>query len=330
MSSLRATLYFEVAVPICCLLAAVSVIFFTYKHITLQSRAPEKERIKSRALYYGSIVFFISVAIYYIVNSFIYLPGVCCDYLYASSFCYVTQFGIMVGLLLYRLYVIFANTPFALKRHTIYIFSTVYAATLIMGHIAAYTRNFLYDTWWHNSVGIYYFMVMGLVICFISLFLYKLITVFRAAAGSATNRRMIATITRVFLLSTVSIFWSLAFALLTSFHRSLPVTDHMIFWWKFLAWLDVYTNYLGILLGFTQFDSYYTVCFGWCDRNCRSMCMGMWLGSDVEFQVGTEIKTASIESPSTVEPTVTSATTATTATAISDFTIGSESPEEFK
>eukprot|EP01084_Bolivina_argentea_P147422 257924_1 len=278
--TLRYTIYFDVVAPIVCTLAALSVIWFTYQHISAFN-SNEKSKQMSKVLYYGGIVFFINVILYFIINATVLTTILCCNYLYASSFSYVTQFGLMVALLLYRLYFIFENTQFALQKYTICIFSILYISTFVMGHIAAYSRNFLYHTYWHNSVGIYYFMVMGLVICFIFLFLYKLISVYsQVQQMRGSNSKMMRTITTIFLLSTISIFWSAVFAILTSFHQYLPKTDHMIFWWKFIAWIDVYTNFLGILLGYPWFDRYYGVFCGFCHRNCSKICNKMVTISD--------------------------------------------------
>eukprot|EP01083_Nonionella_stella_P211399 764396_1 len=260
-------------------LAAVSIIFVMFLYIN----AHKKGALHSpNELYIAGIVFFTTTLLFYIAqtNKLIFychnpsLSGVF-RAVGVQIYCSV-QMLVLLGILFYRMIIVFTNTTFALSNATIKCFGAIYIFTWIILILHA----ILFSTFWISDSLIvpytaYVVVAVAGSLCIvvlnallIYLFVYKLVRTFQTLTTNRDN--LLHLITKTSLLFLVSAFTLLLFTI------SQPLRTLDSIHWDFVCSLiviaDVYTNFMCIFLSYEFVDNYYEKICGCCHRKCYGFC----------------------------------------------------------
>ena len=268
-------IYFDYIIPILYALAAITILFPLWLYIN----AYTKNKLgSSLLLYYIGLTFFCAVWFDY-VNMAIQYSNRCHNQrlfsiLHSASICiYVFQAGTIVMFLFIRLIEIFKDTSFYLSKWTIrwFIILEVFAVPFgIFGLLMRqyYTKlEFVGLLFWGLAALVYVITVLWLNY----LFIYKLLEVYRGNSdkNNRSDKLLIATVTKTSLLCFISTSNVILFILtyILSFAWDSP---HSIFIARVIICVDLYTNFLSVILSFGYFESWYFKSCGCCHRKCHS------------------------------------------------------------
>ena len=190
----------------------------------------------------------------------------------------VGQYLAMILLLFYRLKVVFNGTAYQLSRCTIRTFFAMYILTLVSG--TAYT--FVNDTTsssYFEIISVLLTDLLGISLIFFLTFLFvkKLIDVNKRSGGAQQNatNRLLSAITKQTILTFISIsslLLLITMSLLFNETGILTTSIHGNFVFTLCAFVDLWTNFICILLSYGAFNGYYTNMCGCCDTKCKQLC----------------------------------------------------------
>ena len=195
---------------------------------------------------------------------------------YVSTILYFAQYNVMIFLLFYRLKVVFDGTAYRLSRFTTWAFYTMYILSSILA-VSVQVVNILMGG--HSPVRTILTSFSGLcgilMIFFLTfLFVTKLIDVNKHCDGHRENK-FLSTITKQSILTLISIASLLVsvviFFLLSSTGMYVSSID-AYFIWKLCVLIDIWTNFICILLSYQSFNAYYIKMCGCCDTKCKELC----------------------------------------------------------
>ena len=202
---------------------------------------------------------------------------------YIATILYLAQYAIMIFLLFYRLKVVFDGTTYRLSQRTKWAFFIMYVLLIFM----VVSSQLVYILLgWHSSVGAILLSVAALsailIIFFLTfLFVTKLIDVNKRCACQRETKWLF-TITKQSVLTLISIVSSLVmliifFLLSSTGLLALSIDANFVF--HLCVLIDIWTNFICILLGYHSFNAYYFKMCGCCDIKCRQLCGVMGLSS---------------------------------------------------
>ena len=228
----------------------------------------------------------------------------CFDYQFSLKFArivkdlYSIQTVIVIGILFYRLYKVFGRKPFQLSKFVTYSFITCYTflcVLLIFFNIFGMTSMINYAISVIVGVIIFiYILIMNVWLVF--LFIFKLIQTYGCEEA---DESLIELITKISILCFTSAFTVLLTSIFVSL--SLEITSyHWYFILDIFVIMDLYTNFLCVLLSFRYFDRFYlTIC-----KCCDHQCYECWRRCIQVLKTRKLSKSNdSIDSETTVEPT---------------------------
>ena len=180
------------------------------------------------------------------------------------------QMTLLILILMLRLYSIFKNTAHKLSKCAIYVFIFLHGFGWIL-FFATFISSF-----WSDSLFLFFLNMASLIayITNISLslaFVYKLIRVNRSTHNArAGENKMLKTITKNTILAIVAVITSIINVVWFSMYETFADVSVYAY---FAVLLDVYTNYLSIILQFSWFSLiYYQLC-GCLDKLCQRLCV---------------------------------------------------------
>ena len=193
-----------------------------------------------------------------------------------ATILYLSQYAVMILLLFYRLKVVFDGTTYRLSQRTKWTFYIMYMLLIFMEVSSQFVYILLK---WHSSVGAILLSFAGLCITLIIIFLTflfvtKLIDVHKRCDCHRENK-LLFTITKQSVLTLISIVSSLVMLIiffLLSSTGLLVSSIHANFVLALCVLIDIWTNFICILLGYHSFNPYYTKMCGCCDIKCKQLC----------------------------------------------------------
>ena len=206
------------------------------------------------------------------------------------------QYYVMILLLFYRLKVVFDGTAYELTKCTIWAFFIMYTSSILSG-IFYSVLNDVTSSSLVEMISVTLGILLALAnISFLSfLFVSKLNNVNKRCLGQQNDDdKLISTITKQTILTLISISSlavHLVIILLFNVTGFLIFSVHGIFIWNLVILVDVWSNFICILLSYRQFDEYYFRVCGCCDTKCKLLCQKLVVLKD-------KIEVASVESTS--------------------------------
>ena len=253
---------------------AANTVFFVSASILILKfikRFDDKAKNMSKALYHSGLSFFILSLLTLLLFTPINLKcqkAVPFKYLKkAGKLSYSVHCYFYIVLWFLRLYYAFCGTVFSLHKCTL-IFFSVFGAVGFLGLL--YGINFQ-DT--HSEVGLAVTVCLGLlfltwIIFLVSLFIYKLVKVYRNVNA---NKELIKIITKITILSIVSICCSTVYFLLMIV-IAVKIKDniHAKLLRDFTQLFSIYMNLICVLLSYNCFDPLYGSVCGLMNRRCTT------------------------------------------------------------
>ena len=194
---------------------------------------------------------------------------------------YFAQYFVMILLLFYRLKVVFDGTVYELSQCTILVFTIIY----FLGLTSTVPLPFLFDYSGTRSPSLLEIILslLGLTaavstISFVTLlFVKKLVEVNKRCDDLQPNdeNNLLSTITKQTILTFISLASLVLFGILSNVHNatdSVLSSIHGAFMYNLCVLFDVWTNFMGIFLGYASFDDYYMRMCGCCDAKCKQLC----------------------------------------------------------
>ena len=198
---------------------------------------------------------------------------------YVSTILYFAQYNVMIFLLFYRLKVVFDGTAYRLSQFTKWAFYIMYILSSILA-VSVQVVNILMGG--HSPVRTILTSFSGLcgisMIFFLTfLFVTKLITVNNNCDGAQqkAENKLLSTITKqsiLALISIASLLVSVIIFFLVSSTRLPASSIHAHFVSKLCLLIDIWTNFICILLSYQSFNTYYAKMCGCCDTKCKELC----------------------------------------------------------
>lgn len=219
---------------------------------------------------------------------------------------YLIQYALLLFILFYRIDLVFKGSGYELSKFTVFLFITLYILSIVFGALTVYTLQ-------SHSVSIHHlFPITATIFCVAllstismlpCLFIYKLMAVHKdtaSAIDSSSSSNMISTITKISLLSSISIL-SFIFSAILPFLIYLTNLSsiHMQFLFVFIGTIDMYTNFISVILTFGSFNRYYVRLCGLCDIGCKRLCQKC-MSSPSEKPTMERMRTTSSDAPSQI------------------------------
>ena len=165
-----------------------------------------------------------------------------------------------------KLVAVFAPTPHRISKCTKACFICIYIAFPVYVIIALSIfflgiSTTLLSTMTVIAIGWLLLLMMALL----SIFVYKLLIVHRDCAQKQGQESFINSITRATLLSSISIFATLLNIIASPIHYYV-YPSHI---WLFIPMIDLFTNFLCVMMCFKSFTNNYKILCACCDHQCR-------------------------------------------------------------
>eukprot|EP01083_Nonionella_stella_P290389 988109_1 len=195
-----------------------------------------------------------------------------------DGYFHTLQYRIQIAIFWYRLVTVFDSSAYAVSKCMKSTFWTAYSAAFIGGILGIFLfgrETMFKDTLSIVMPAIVTLLSVLLVVMIIGSFIYKLVTISRKTESDG-NQRMMALVSKLFLLTMLSLLTSL-----------LAVMSGVII---FFFSCDVFTNFAGILFGFKAFEPVYKKLCG----TCHNKCVKCWMkGDKIELKLAQEVTDAS-------------------------------------
>ena len=279
-------LYNDYILPILNASAAITTIPF----IILYIRARYNKKLKSTFCLFGlGLAMFVIIFTWFV--SEVFHNGIICyeDYQYLSNFfdmangiLYTTQNTLLLLILFIRLMQIFQKTEFALSYCVINSFIFLIVIAAIISSLCSISYNLLEQyspnsPWLTAIIFIWIFPSLVYILSVIwlnGLFIHKMYKVYHMTEiRNNSKRKMEDIISKTTVLCVVSSMSSLLF-FISWFLWSAVDTPDVVFVSEVMMVVDLYTNFLSVLLSFSHFGSYYWKVCGCCDKLGRKYIGG--------------------------------------------------------
>ena len=193
------------------------------------------------------------------------------------GFTYTLQIMLVLIILFLRVYFIFQTSAYAISKATIGIFLIVFVSIPPTVGVV----EFWYHTSHHSessSIGlaICYFVNILVMLSLLLLFIHKLFTIYghlpkiEDIKQSETHRSLMRVITRTVVLTSISVIFTLTASIGFITIDKLNKLGFMIV--TIMVVIDVFTNFVCILLSYAYFNDYYDKLCGRFDIFCGGIC----------------------------------------------------------
>ena len=183
---------------------------------------------------------------------------------------YAIQSFILLIIFFERLDIVFNGTSFVVSKCTKNIYKFLFISTPILVVIAICL--FQYTLIFSILAGVVLLLFIGLMISLVILFIIKLVNVYKSSGMSentGADKSVVSAITKTTILTTISVSMTLVNAIVAIWRLN---TDNIYIIWfqNYFVLLDVYTNFLCVILSYTAFVKYYQTLCKCMDIKCRS------------------------------------------------------------
>ena len=185
---------------------------------------------------------------------------------------YVAQTIMLLGILYHRLYFVFHKTCHKLSLLTTRIFVICYLFTSISFIFAGYMYANYMNTIGPSIIALVSLLVIFMIIFLISLFIYKLLKVYKSNEQNAViKQNLLNVITKHSLLTFISTF-NVILSAISSGLRPVFNSVYWDFFFTVIINIDMFSNFFCIYLSYQYFDPWYKkIC-----SCCHSKCMTFW------------------------------------------------------
>ena len=296
-----ATIYWDYCVPILCGLTAISIVPFVYIFLRAYARGNLKT---TRFLFITTTIFYIVVFGLLLVSGAAY--GTYCHDLNLNALLRAIAVDLhslhtllLVGILFHRLYIIFKDTSMAISKPTLIFFWTYFLITMLILVVGSILFGFYYyHTITSIMLAICGLLVVTLTVFLVCLFVNKLYITHKRNMSQQNEDGLKHTITKTSLLTLIStcntIFAYIVIAVWTYID-----SIHFSFMRDILIILDMYTNFVCVLLSYKYFDGYYDKLCGKCDNGCDRLWTKIFVDKNQEMinQMSVEVAPTSPSTP---------------------------------
>jgi len=248
----------------------------------LKTHFQKQSKKQPQYLFYPGIIFVLTAYIVMIADT-ISIFFYDCNHMWwmlfmlIFGFTYTLQISLVLIILFLRVYFIFKTSAYALSKLTICIFMiTFISLPPIVGVV-----EFWYHTSHHSdessiALAICYFINILIMTSLLILFIHKLFTIYghlpaiQDIKQSDTHRSLMRVITRTVVLTSISVIFTFIASIGFITINKLNKLGLMIV--AVLVIIDVYTNFVCILLSYTYFNDYYDKLCGKFDLFCGEIC----------------------------------------------------------
>ena len=185
---------------------------------------------------------------------------------------YPFQYYLLLILLFIRLYHTFEGTMFKLSQRTLNIFkfAFIFQGCNCSIALSIFIVNAYYGL---LLISFSFLVIIALTAAILFLYIKRLMYVYKQVTSCQdSDEELVRLATKTPILSVTSIlnsFGAMSVTLLWS------MFDGYTLWIGHLVvMLDIYINYLCILMGYKHFNKYYVILCGCCDRKCRNIAIG--------------------------------------------------------
>lgn len=201
------------------------------------------------------------------------LFGITYSYYQVLFVLYNLTFAISTLLLLIIFFVriknVFHKTPFKLSQKSSIAYYSIFMVIIILTMVTIALYIICTDVCRRISTFLASMVLLLIVIVMISmviLFINRLIKVYKS---DNDNGLLIAAITRITILCTISVSMTVIDSITTSLYRN--VTNYIYIQWIFnyIALFDLYTNFICVILCYKSFKGIYENICSCCDKLCR-------------------------------------------------------------
>eukprot|EP01084_Bolivina_argentea_P019355 35994_1 len=276
---------------IICFLIIILIIFMVY---IMNRFVKAEQNVKSEQKHMYNITIF-----YFVLNFIFYFSVILMmlNHCYFEIFlihwilwiikliCYVGSIQVFIGILFYRLYLLFRNQEYSLSKCTISMFISlnIFAVINLLFMIivdAVYDGHMLFFI--ANYIG--NVVIFCVIIWIPGLFIHKLYKVAKMQQSINAKQEtvnadnaLLAQIAKYTILAVISLFGTLL-SVISVFLLALGDSSHDWFWWKRIGTLvsviDFATNSLCLVLGYDYAANIYGKLCGSLDLQCRILCAG--------------------------------------------------------
>ena len=222
--------------------------------------------------------------------------------LFIGTTLWLAQYFVMILLLFYRLKVVFDGTTYELSQCITWAFYIMYVL-LILLEVSSLLAIYLSveDSLIGGILALFSGLCVISMIFFLTFLLVtKLIDVNKRCDGAQQKdqNKLLSTITKqsiLTLISIVSLLASVIFSL--SFTRGLYVSSiDANFVYNLCLLIDLWTNFICILLSYHSFNAYYIKMCGCCDIKCKQLCgkLAKQQRKNIESSSGYSVQSTSV------------------------------------
>ena len=296
-------IYFDIIEPAVCIISLIMMVPAMYKY----SKA---YNMKYKCLFWSGLIFFITIFVAIILVIF-YSIYFCRNFerftisLHILSLLYIVQTMLLLGIVFARLYIVFVGSIFALSTIIIRLYLILYIICMSLSLIAAIT----FSNWADRTTtliisGLAYLLFIILMIMVVSLFISKMVQVYRNVDNDNANPKLITIITKTCILALGSLFITLLNASATVIGRS-STSVHILLFSNLFTVFDLVSNFWCIILTYGVFHDWYLKVCRCCDAKCTKCWHKIVRTERNKLQLGEAIKLDQMEMVKDVSSQVT-------------------------
>ena len=262
------------------IIAAFSISSLYYIFRFILNRIQTKDAKISNCSFYSGLIFFIISSITLIIWN-ILIASRCYDF---DEFAYFSllitawilyayvQLYLLWVVMFIRLYFVFEDSAFALKRGTVILSICLFACLPIL-MLIVYVILLVLSVVGLGNVQIVWFLFLfyGLIsLAFSFVFVSKLYQILKLSPIQSIDNGLLKAITKTTILALISFIMTAVMTFMifligdgVSRHKSLWLLQIM------LIIMDIYSNFICVVLTYKMFDNQYRRCCGCADEKCR-------------------------------------------------------------
>ena len=173
-----------------------------------------------------------------------------------------------------RVRLVFKNTPLRLHKFTVYLWKILfilppfYVSTIMI----LWITNNVSEGLWRISIGAAYLFAIVYMIALVILFINKLIQVYKIDHSKDENLSLISSITKIVILTTYYVLLTVIQSVWYQIKRmKIEDDNYRMYDWigAYILILDIFMNYICIVLCFRSFKMNYIKLCKWMDLMCR-------------------------------------------------------------
>ena len=265
--------------------ALYMICVFVHHIVNVSKSATSKREKQSKLVISSKIMLFLSI-VFSMVMHCVWVLRMCTYsgggvYGAISTFVYVLQAFLMLITWFIRLYSAFKGTILQIHQATMIIFLSVAITIFIFGVIFGFDRTLIYSDVinehnWYIVGVILAAIFISLILFLCSLFIYKLVMVYK---NLGSDEGFIKLITKITILNFTSIFITIAF-IPSLVAYTMGIYGEFVH--HFAILINYLSNFICIILSYTYYDKQYNRYCGWMNNRCNACWFRILTGKSIE------------------------------------------------